>query len=384
MNYKERWRKIDRLGEGGQGQVFSALDLKKVQEEVYVLRQILGASRMANDKEREYRDDTFRLAVLELVKCRDTEYLGALKILHTPNDARDPEKARDRIRNEIDVMSNFQHPGIIKILDKDPNYEWYVSRFCRRGHLAKSSSQFNADLPRALSALRPIIEAVAKLHESGYVHRDIKPENIFLKDSGELALGDFGLIFFDDVNRTRLSATYDNVGSRDWMPGWATGMRVEEIEPNFDVFCLGKTLWSMLSSKPVLRLWYFDRPEFDLVEQFPGARHMKFANQILAQCVVEEPTDCLPDAGTLLEYVDNMLVILESGADFIDKSNINEPNRLCKACGLGYYKPMESRFRELFGLERTAEVDLNIFLCQRCGNVEFFAKEWSSPPDIWR
>ena len=84
------------------------------------------------------------------------------------------------------------------------------------------------------------------MHGKGLVHRDIKPENIFVDESEQLVLGDFGLVFFMDRDRTRLSDAYENVGSTDWMPGWATRMRIEEIKPSFDVFSLGKTIWSMV------------------------------------------------------------------------------------------------------------------------------------------
>jgi hypothetical protein len=38
-----------------------------------------------------------------------------------------------------------------------------------------------------------------------------------------------------------------NVGSKDWMPDWATGMRIDDVTPAFDVFTLGESLlagWS--------------------------------------------------------------------------------------------------------------------------------------------
>ncbi len=105
-----------------------------------------------------------------------------------------------------------------------------------------------------MKAFRPLVEGVAKLHERGFVHRDIKPQNIFIDANGNLVLGDFGIVFFDDPAHTRLSATFENVGSRDWMPGWAYSVRIEAVKPAFDVFSLGKVLWAMISTKPVLPL----------------------------------------------------------------------------------------------------------------------------------
>ena len=70
----------------------------------------------------------------------------------------------------------------------------------------------------ALEALRSLVRGVELLHSKAAVHRDIKPENIFVSDA-RLVLGDFGIVYFEDEARARLSDSYENVGSHDWMPG---------------------------------------------------------------------------------------------------------------------------------------------------------------------
>ena len=385
MDPGERWQQIEKLGEGGQGKVYRVLDLSKMspihdrlRASLTVFIQNLGEP----ERTQGYRD--FKQAILEVIKSEDPAYHGALKVLHEADDARNPRLSEERIKNEIGTMSENYHPNLLKILDHDPEYKWYVSQFYCHGTLADNSTRFSGNLLRALRAFRPLVEGVSKLHQAGRVHRDIKPDNVFLGDGDELILGDFGLVFFVDAGRKRLSETYENVGSRDWMPPWAMGMRIEDIEPNFDVFCLGKVLWSMLSPKPLLRLWYYEKPEFDLTQVFPRSRYMYLANEILSNCIVEEPRNCLPDAGALLEQVDEIQSSIEAGADFISESNINLSHRSCRACGLGRYlhKPGAS-FLENLGLRLRKGTDLKIFQCPRCGNVQFFANTPSGSPEIW-
>jgi hypothetical protein len=76
---------------------------------------------------------------------------------------------------------------------------WFVSEFYPKGSVSKSKNQsiFAGDFAKALKAFRPC---------------------------------------------------------RDWMPAWAQGVRIEDIRPSFDVFTLGKLLWSLVSGQPKLRL----------------------------------------------------------------------------------------------------------------------------------
>ena len=101
------------------------------------------------------------------------------------------------------------------MLEIDTDLSWYVSKFYPNGTLADKIDMFKGNLLEAIKAIRPLVEAVATLHKKGYVHRDIKPQNIFLNSNKDLILGDFGLVYFIDNEHTRISETYENVGSRD-------------------------------------------------------------------------------------------------------------------------------------------------------------------------
>jgi serine/threonine protein kinase len=302
----------------------------------------------------------------------DSRNWGALKVLHRPEDARDAERAEERIRREIQAMSEDIHPNLVKFLDFDPGLKWYVSKYYPKGSLAHNPSLFRGDIVRALKVFRPLVEAVARLHERGRVHRDIKPENIYVDDNGSLILGDFGLIFFKDEARTRLSGTLENVGSRDWMPGWAQGMRVEDVRPSFDVFSLGKLLWSMISGQPFLRLWYYQDPEFDLETLFPSSRYMGLVNRLLSECVVEREQSCLAHAGVLLVRVDQLTDLIERDGDPFGKG----VERRCRVCGAGKYRLVADRQLDAvrdFGLRPAAGRLFRIFVCGHCGHTQLFA-----------
>ena len=94
---------------------------------------------------------------------------------------------------------------------------------------------------------------------------------------------------------------------------------MDDVKPNFDVFSLGRVLWSMISGERFLRLWYHHHPDFDLQALFPNNLAMDWAARILDKCVVEHERDCLDDTAELLAEVDQAIEALTHGAQILRK-----------------------------------------------------------------
>jgi serine/threonine protein kinase len=143
---------------------------------------------------------------------------------------------------------------------------------------------------------RLIVEAVAELHNRGYVHRDIKSKNLFIASDGRPVLGDFGIVAFEDDAHTRVTEEFERVGSRDWMAPWAhTGLRVDDVRPSFDVFPLGKLPWVMISGRPILPSYQTHRRTgFELDRIFPDRPGM---TQTIAAAAAGNPSMSSDDAG---------------------------------------------------------------------------------------
>ena len=163
------------------------------------------------------------------------------------------------------------------------------------------------------------------------------------------------------------------------MPPWAMGMRLDEVRPNFDVFSLGKLLWSMVSGEQFLRLWYYDRDKFNVEQKFSGRRYIHLINPILAQCVVEEEDACLENAKALLGAVDRALEVIEIGADRVDRT----VKRKCRVCGIGVYAHrIDEEARDAvrnFGLNPAGSQSFKIFSCDHCGHVQLFDFPGATP-----
>ncbi|MFZ2639787.1 MAG: protein kinase [Verrucomicrobiia bacterium] len=379
-----KWEVLDVLGSGGQGKVYRAANTQGMGlsdiHNLHGILQHLDDSPRSNDS--YPRRSQFRDIIVNLAKSLDTSNLGALKLLHQPADARDPERAKERIKRELQAMTEANHPNLIKVLDQDSEAQWFVTEFHQTGSLDRNIARYTGDFVGALRAFIPLAEGVAQLHEKGIVHRDIKPHNVFIAGENRLVLGDFGLVFFEDDKHMRISGTFENVGTRDWMPPWTMGMRIDEVRPSFDVFALGKLLWAMVSKIPVLQLWYWSREKWDLKRMFPNAQGIELSDQIFEKTIVENETDCLPTAGDLVKLVRRVLQQVQNGSGMLDL----KVERKCRVCGDGNYIICADRNpNELhnFGLQ-AGNGTLLVFACSNCGHVQFFKCKQKSLPPAWR
>ena len=326
-----------------------------------------------------------RKGIAEIVRAENPVNHGALKILHSPNEARNFKDAEERLKRELKAMEQADHPNLLKVEDLNLEEKWFVSKYYPNGTVKDRSDWFTGQAKRALTAIRPIVEGVATLHAEKLVHRDIKPENIFVDEQEQLVLGDFGLVFFEDQEHKRLSGTYENVGSSAWMPPWAMYMLIEKVRPSFDVFSLGKTIWSMVSSKSLLPFWFHQKEEFNLEKMFPDRPEMALLNDLLNKCIVEDEENCLKNAGLLLNEIDSLLGALRLGAD-----PMSDSERPCRVCGFGKYQlKVNSRDRysynniQNFGFTPRGGQAFKVFICDNCGHVQLFSCQHDSDPPGW-
>lgn len=101
---------------------------------------------------------------------------------------------------EVEALSRLNHPGIVKIIDKDRTQDgkpFFVMEFVSGNPLRSVLTPDGLDFEYAAYLLRQIGQALGAAHREGIFHRDLKPENIILQvlqDGDEqIKLIDFGL-----------------------------------------------------------------------------------------------------------------------------------------------------------------------------------------------
>ncbi len=382
---RANWEVIgDPLGSGGQSDVFLVRGPGRVSARKKDIEQIHSynpwGSSMADTRLRLTGE--FAEAVSDYAREERASELGAMKVFKLRSAGTDDEEqAANRLRQEIDVL-RAGRTGLPQLLDFNLRERWMVTEYFPARSLEYNFSRYKGNAALALRALLPVVQTVAALHEDGIIHRDIKPANIFVRDDGQLVLGDFGIVFLPD-QPVRITRTGESVGPHDYVPPWAeVEGRLHEVHPNFDIYMLGKLLWCMVSGRLRLQREWFERPENDLTELYKDDPATHMVNVILKRCVVENAAQCQTSASDLVLMISTYVRMLERGGQLLH-AGIPRP---CRVCGNGYYQN-EGYAQTMPRIPKDQPVGLRLwvggnsptlpvypFVCDSCGHVEFFTR----------
>ena len=370
------------LGGGGQSEVYLVRRPQRRDERRRAIGRILESDPWGTHmaETREPRTGELATAVLDYARPEAPSELGAMKVFKIRDGE---EQAKNRLSTEVKVLLDNTTTGLPKLLDSNVAERWLVTEYFPEGTLEHNFAKYKGDVVAALKAFLSLVTTVAALHAQGIVHRDIKPANVFVRRNDELVLGDFGIAFLPDLP-ARLTPTNETVGPHDYMPPWAEGGRLGEVDACFDIYMLGKLLWCMVSGRLRLQREWFERPENNLTKQFPNDPAMHIVNVILNRCVVTEREQCKTSASDLILIASAYIQMLERGGQDLHRG----VPRPCRVCGVGYYQsegyaqtqppiPKDSavglRLWRI-GTSENSSLHVHPFVCDRCGHVQFFTR----------
>ena len=303
------WKPGKRIAEGGGGTVFACFPKSYIDIYESVMNHV-------RTQVQSFSSGTTAFAVeignqLISDNMYRAPFVGAVKIPHAVQS----DKIDKRLSDEIEAMASFDHPNMIRLLSRDTGRppRWFIMEFYAKGTLHQNADCFLGKPLLALEALRPIVEGVSLLHSHKivHVHRDIKPKNIFVSNDGQLVLGDFGIVFTKEDDRTRLTEPGDAPYSRDWIPEWVRHRSPEDFSTKVDVYMLAKVLYFMLANKNVLPS-QLDDEDFDLKQMFPSTVGIDLVYDLLTHCIAPKEKGCqLTNAGELLAEMDEVIAMIQ-------------------------------------------------------------------------
>lgn len=227
------------------------------------------------------------------------------------------------------------HPNIVNMIHsfETEAHIYIVLEFCSRGDLYEAIRTGTGPLEteHVREFMLQLIDAVAYIHSKGMYHRDIKPENIFLTETGEMKLGDFGLATSDPW-------TYETtVGSDRYMsPEQYDSAGAGYAPDKADVWAIGICLLNILFSRNPFTtptesdplFLDFSRDKQSLFDVFPNMSQDTY--EVIAQCMSLDPRKrSLDGAREALERLVSFTTFDESLDDFAsaERRGIASSNR---------------------------------------------------------
>jgi len=151
-----------------------------------------------------------------------------------------PQQFSDRFEREAKAISSLNHPHICTLYDVGPNY--LVMELVEGETLAARLKRGKLSIEETLRDARQIASALVAAHAKGIVHRDLKPGNIMLSESGVKVL-DFGLAKTPDDET--ITASQVIIGTPAYMaPEQREG---KPADARTDIYAFGRVLHEMLT-----------------------------------------------------------------------------------------------------------------------------------------
>lgn len=204
----ENYEILGKLGEAGQGQVWSALQIS-------------------------------------------TNRRVALKVPRTGLIS--SEKTLARFEREMELAAGLKHPNIARIHDSGihQGIYYYAMELIEGLHLDEHVKQHHLSIRQILKLMQTICQAVQHAHQKGVIHRDLKPSNIIVSEEGHPYIVDFGLAknLLDDDQNLTISTDGDTAGTPAYMsPEQAAGF-MDKLDTRTDVYSLGVILFTLLTGE---------------------------------------------------------------------------------------------------------------------------------------
>lgn len=174
----------------------------------------------------------------------------ALKMLDEAT-AQDP-MARARFARECELVGAFRHAGLVRLraTGSAGSVRYLVMDLALGVTFQKRLGQTPAlSMAEGMKTVQHAAEAIAAMHEAGWVHRDVKPANIILGEDGRPRLLDYGLAAqVGSESGARLTRAGFFVGTPLYLaPEQLMGAAPA---PTMDVYALGVTLYELLVGRP--------------------------------------------------------------------------------------------------------------------------------------
>ncbi len=154
-------------------------------------------------------------------EAEDTRLTRRVALKFIPEDMAKDRKSLDRFMREARAASQLNHPGICTIHDIEDNdgHPFIVMEKLEGTSLKDLMRNRKIEVDEILDIGTQVADALAASHAKGIIHRDIKPANIFVSQSGQTKILDFGLAKIVHDPNSSEAAFEDSLTAMGVIPG---------------------------------------------------------------------------------------------------------------------------------------------------------------------
>jgi len=234
-----------------------------------------------------------------------------------------------RFEREARLASSLDHPNICTIFDMDEagGLHFIAMQYVEGRNVRQLCNGRPLELESALRIAIQVADALSVAHARGIIHRDVKSGNVMVTDSGQVKILDFGLAKLLDetattgVDQTDLTEIGVPYGTATYAaPEQARG---DKVDARADIFSTGVLLYEMLtgtwpfrgkSAVDVRHAVIHDQPKA-VSELRPGPTPARL-QQILDKTLQKDPRDRYQKIGESRDELRNVLHEVAGGAKF--------------------------------------------------------------------